>query len=88
MKEKVEKLIASGKEEEAIAELETYLADKPDEELLLMLGELYYRRARNTDALNKFNAVLRINPDNHKAKNYITMINNVLDYFCKDLLNP
>ena len=40
------------------------------------------------DALNKFNAVLKINPVNKKAAAYVTMINDVLDFYHKDLLNP
>ncbi|RHV91179.1 hypothetical protein DXA95_14280, partial [Odoribacter sp. OF09-27XD] len=84
----IEKLVKEGKLQEAILELEKKTADQPDEMDLLELGELYYREGKNTDALNKFNAVLRLNPENSKAQTYISMINKVLDFFCKDLLNP
>lgn len=84
----IEKLVKEGKLQEAILELEKKTADQPAEMDLLELGELYYREGKNTDALNKFNAVLRLNPENSKAQTYISMINKVLDFFCKDLLNP
>ena len=84
----IEKLVKEGKLQEAILELEKKTADQPDEMDLLELGELYYREGKKTDALNKFNAVLRLNPENSKAQTYISMINKVLDFFCKDLLNP
>ncbi len=59
-----------------------------NEEALLLLGELYYRQGRSVDALNRFNAVLCMHPDNTKAKAYVEMINDVLDFFYKDRLNP
>ena len=37
---------------------------------------------------NKFNTVLRLNPDHRKAANYVIMINNILGYYCKDMFNP
>ena len=57
-------------------------------DLLLLLGELIYAEGRMPEALNKFNAVLRIRPDDQKARNYVVMINNILGYYCKDLFNP
>lgn len=51
-------------------------------DLLLLLGELIYAEGRMPEALNKFNAVLRIRPDNQKARNYVVMINNILGYYC------
>lgn len=84
----IEKLVKEGKLQKAIIELEKKTADQPAEMDLLELGELYYRVGKSTDALNKFNAVLRLNPENSKAQTYISMISKVLDFFCKDLLNP
>ncbi|MDR0982451.1 MAG: tetratricopeptide repeat protein [Culturomica sp.] len=89
MKKEVEKFLQTGEEENAIEFLENCIEEiSEDENLLLTLGELYYRKGRQADALNKFNAVLRLNPNNRKAANYVSMINGILDYFCKDLLNP
>lgn len=87
--EKVQELLKAGRRKEAIDILEESVRENGgSEELLLQLGELIYAEGRMTDALNKFNAVLRLNPDNRKAGNYVAMINNILGYYCKDLLNP
>ena len=59
-----------------------------DEEEWLLLGELLYADGKMTEALNKFNTVLRLNPDHRKAANYVVMINNILGYYCKDMFNP
>lgn len=89
MKEEIKLLVEAGKRVEAIQKAEEYLKQGgEEEELLLQLGELLYAEGRMTEALNRFNAVVRLNPENRKAKNYVIMINNILGYFCKDLLNP
>lgn len=88
MEDKIEELLKNGQRAEAIACLEEYLKTETDEALLMQLGELLFADGKKTEAMNKFNAVLRLNPDNTKARNYITMIRGILDYFCKDLLNP
>ncbi len=88
MKEQIKKLLDTGEKEEAIAVLEEYLKTTEDEAMLLLLGELYYNQGRTIDALNKFNSVVQINPENRTAANYITMINNILNYYNKDLWNP
>lgn len=74
--------------DEKIKELERRIAEGKDGSLLLQLGELYYTAGRTIDALNAFNTVLRTDPDNTKARTYVVMINNVLNYYNKDLLNP
>lgn len=89
MIEEAKKMVEAGKRQEAILFLEGGIKENENnEEYLLYLGELIYAEGRMTDALNKFNAVLRLNPENHKATNYKTMINGILGYYCKDLLNP
>ena len=89
LEERIEQLLNLGKRQEAIRELEQYLEQDPKNEVVLLrLGELIYAEGKMTDALNKFNALLRLNPEHQKARNYITMINGILGYFCKDLLNP
>lgn len=89
MEEKIKQLAEKGQRSEAICLLEEYLQrEGVCEDDLLQLGEWLYAEGRSTEALNKFNAVLRLNPKNRKAANYVTMINNILGYYCKDLLNP
>lgn len=89
IKDKIDELLKEDNKAGAIQMLEEYgQAHVADEELLLLWGELLYSQGKMTDALNKFNAVVRQNPENGKARNYVTMINNILGYYCKDLLNP
>lgn len=87
--QEIKALVDAGQRSEAIRLLEERVNRQPDDEASwLILGELMYAEGRMTDALNQFNAVLRLNPGNRKARNYVTMINNILGYYCKDLLNP
>ncbi|MDE6450923.1 MAG: hypothetical protein K2L23_01265, partial [Odoribacter sp.] len=87
--QEIEKMVKDGRRKEAIALLEQQLAEFGEEEgILERVGELIYAEGELAGALNKFNAVLRLNSDNRKARNYVTMINNILGYYCKDLLNP
>lgn len=88
MEERIKKMLAEGRDDDAVVALEEYVQEQPEEEALLCLGELYYKKGDTRNALNKFNAVLRINPDNKKASTYVRMINDVLDYFHKDNVNP
>ncbi|MDE5612623.1 MAG: hypothetical protein K2I90_11475 [Odoribacter sp.] len=87
--QEIRKMVEEGRRREAIALLERQLAEQgAEEELLMRLGELIYAEADFAGALNQFNALLRLNPGNQKARNYVTMINGILGYYCKDLLNP
>ena len=88
MEKKIDALLEAGKRGEAIRKLEEYLQEHTDEQLLLQLAELLYAEGRMTDALNKFNAVVRLNAENLKARNYVKMIHDILNYYNKDLLNP
>ena len=89
MEEKIKALLDAGNRAEAIKMIEAYLQQEgEEEELLLWLGELIYAEGRMPEALNRFNAVLRLNPENQKARNYVTMIHNILGYYCKDMFNP
>lgn len=88
MKEAIQNMIDSGKFPEAILELEKITVEQRSAYELLVLGELYYKAGRTIDALNQFNAVLRLEPANKKAMTYVTMINDVLNFYHKDLLNP
>lgn len=88
MEKHIDELLEAGKREEAIRELEDYIKEHPDEKRLMQLAELLYAAGRMTEARNKFNAVLRLNSGNQKADNYVNMIDGILNYYNKDLLNP
>jgi tetratricopeptide (TPR) repeat protein len=68
--------------------LERATGEREQEEILLELGTIYNGMADFPRALNHFNAVLRVNGDNTRARAYVEMINRILDYYNKELLNP
>ena len=55
---------------------------------LLEMGVIYNGMADRQQALNCLNEVLRMNPGNTRARVHVEMINSILNYYCKDLLNP
>ena len=88
--EEIRQMAKSGRRQEAIDILSRMLDEGEGnrEEVLLELGVLYNSMADTTKALNCLNEVLRMNPGNTKARTYVQMINGILNYYCKDLLNP
>ena len=88
--EDAKQLAKQGDREGAIAMLRQMLEQNEGElELVLLeLGVVYNAMGETTQAINHLNEVMRINPENIKAKAYLDMINGILDYYCKDLLNP
>jgi tetratricopeptide (TPR) repeat protein len=68
--------------------LERATGEQEQEEILLELGTVYNGMADFPRALNHFNAVLRVNSNNMRARTYVEMINRILDYYNKELLNP
>lgn len=90
--EQARHLIKEKRVTEAIALLQSCLERATDEEeqvkIWFELGSIYNSIADFPRALNCFNAVLHVNHDHLQARAYVEMINNVLNYYCKDLLNP
>ena len=88
--EDAKQLAKQGDREGAIAMLRQMLEQNEGERelVLLELGVVYNAMWETTQAINHLNEVMRINPENIKAKAYLDMINGILDYYCKDLLNP
>lgn len=90
--EKARLLAKEGDKESAIRLLRDELEKAPgveqEESLLYELGVIYHGMADYRQALNCFNAVLRLNDDHKQARTQVEMINSILNYFNKDLLNP
>ena len=86
--EDAKQLAKQGDREGAIALLRQMLEQNEGERelVLLELGVVYNAMGETTQAINHLNEVMRINPENAKA--YLEMINGILNYYCKDLLNP
>ena len=88
--ENAKQLAKQGNREGAITMLRQMLEQNEGERelVLLELGVVYNTMGETTQAINHLNEVIRINPENTKAKAYLDMSNGILDYYCKDLLNP
>ena len=88
--EDAKQLAKQGDREGAIALLRQMLEQNEGERelVLLELGVVYNAMGETTQAINHLNEVMRINPENANAKAYLEMINGILNYYCKDLLNP
>lgn len=54
----------------------------------MLLGMSYYKLQQWGKALNCFNTVISVEPENKNAQGYIDMIQNILKFYHKDLYNP
>lgn len=72
-----------------VAQLTQQLALQPDsaEELLIRRGGLYWRLQDIPRCLADYDAALRLNPQS-RARHLRRMVDNVLNYYYKDLYNP
>lgn len=88
--DEIKRMAKEGRREEALEALRGMLeAGEGDREtLLLEMGVIYNGMADRQQALNCLNEVLRMNPGNTRARVHVEMINSILNYYCKDLLNP
>lgn len=69
-------------------ELSRQLALKPaDEELLLRRAGIYWRLQDIPHCLADYDAALRLNPQS-RARHLRRMVDDVLNYYYKDLYNP
>lgn len=88
MKEEEKERINSLSNEEAIKELDTYIAGAPnDEEALTLRGMKHWGAGHRSLAINDYLAAIRINPQS-RAKEALKVANEILDYRNKDLYNP
>lgn len=57
-------------------------------EYFLLKGKIDEKTQNWGNAINAYNKVLEIDNDNLDAKNHLLYINNILNFFNTDLLNP
>ncbi|MFA8436133.1 MAG: tetratricopeptide repeat protein [Marinifilaceae bacterium] len=96
MESKIQELIKAAQEKVAANEIQEAIAlykevtelDPKHEEAFFQIGTLYYQLGQFGPALSGFYAVIDINPDNKKAQVNLDMINSIMDYHNKDLINP
>lgn len=90
---KLEALLQSLKEqntgaEDSLAVLDRYVSENPaSDEALLRRGMLHWQLGNRAEAINDYNAALRINPES-PAKIALKQTYSILDFYDKDLLNP
>lgn len=88
MDNNLKKKISQLTTDEAIAELDRYLAEHPDDdEALTKRGMKHWGAGHRSLAINDYLAAIRINPDS-PARQALQVANEILDYRNKDLYNP
>ena len=79
--------LANGDPANALAILNT-LTDVDSYEYQFLKGEILYKMQKWGDALNQFNYIIESYPEDVKAISYLSLINNILGFYHKDLYNP
>lgn len=88
IKEVIE-LYESNKLDEAFEILVESIKSKPeDESFHLWIGKIHFKKGEWGLAINAFNKVLEINPDNQEAKSSAEMASSIISYFTPDMFNP
>jgi tetratricopeptide (TPR) repeat protein len=86
---KAEKMFNEGKLFEALEVLsQTLKTNTSDIECLLFRAKVYYRLQKWGEALNDLNVVLEVDPENRAAKNYKSMVMDIISFWNKDSFNP
>jgi regulator of sirC expression with transglutaminase-like and TPR domain len=86
---KAEKLFVEGKLNETLEILSAIQKTNPaDEASLLLRAKVYYRLQKWGEALNDLNLILAAEPENIAAKNYKTMVLDIISFWNKDSFNP
>jgi len=85
--QEVENLLKAEKSEQA-KQLFAALEEQPTVAYFLLKGKIEQKYQNWGDAINAFNRVLEIDPQNIEAQNNLHLINNILSFWNPDLLNP
>ncbi|MDX8339507.1 hypothetical protein SLH46_09960 [Draconibacterium sp. IB214405] len=83
----VEYLLNNEKTEEA-RNLFEKIEEQDAADYFLLKGKIEQKYQNWGPAINAFNRVLEIDPQNTEATNNLHMINNILNFWNPDLLNP
>ncbi len=75
-----------GKAKEMLDQL--ILENTTDIQLLLLRGRIFYKMQKWGDAMNDFNLVLDLEPENAEANSGLEMAKSILGYFTPDMFNP
>lgn len=67
---------------------EYLVTDKNNVDALLLKARILYKLQRWGEAMNEYQAVLEIDPNNKEAKSGLEMAKGILGYFTPDMFNP
>jgi len=86
---KAQKLLNEGNSGEALEVLDSAMKiGSRTIERLLLRAKILYRLQKWGEALNDLNTILELEPENEMAKNYKTMILDIITFWNKDNFNP
>ena len=85
--EVIEDLLKSEKAEQARSFFEK-LEEQNTADYFLLQGKIEQKYQNWGEAINAFNRVLEIDPQNAEATNNLHIIKNILNFWNPDLLNP
>lgn len=85
----IEELFKADKLEQALVlSLSKVKEDAKNVDALLYCGKIYQKQGDTREAMNYFMKVLEIDADNTVAKTSLQMLNSIMGYYCKDMINP
>ncbi|MCB2196621.1 MAG: tetratricopeptide repeat protein [Bacteroidetes bacterium] len=86
IKKNIERYINNQEYTKALEELTNYiLNNKKDVELYILRGDIYYKKQEYGKALNDFNLVINLQPDNKIIKSRVEMIKDILKFQALDI---
>lgn len=86
IKKNIERYIKNQEYTKALEELTNYiLNNKKDVELYILRGDIYYKKQEYGKALNDFNLVINLQPDNKIIKSRVEMIKDILKFQALDI---
>jgi tetratricopeptide (TPR) repeat protein len=87
--DKIEEFFKANKLDEALSLCEDKLIVSSDDvNALLYCGRIYQKKGDTRNAMNYFLKVLENEPENSVAKTSLEILKGIMDYFCKDMINP
>lgn len=87
--DKIEEFFKANKLEEALLLCQDKLElDSKDLNVLLYCARIYQKQGDTRRAMNSYLRVLEIDPSNSLAKTSLEMLKGIMNYFCKDMINP
>jgi len=87
--QKAERLFNEGNTDESLSVLnDLFIISERNIDGLLLRAKVFYRMQRWGDSLNDLNHILEIDKEHILAKNYKTMVMNIISYWNKDNFNP